>query len=43
MVPIPSKTTQQVIQAYLKKRYAQFGGNRYILTDRGSEFTSQMM
>ena len=43
MVPIPNKTTQQVIQAYLKHIYAQFGGSRYILTDRGSEFTSQMM
>ena len=43
MVPIPNKTTQQVVQAYLKHIYAQFGGSRYILTDRGSEFTSQMM
>ena len=45
MVSISNKTTQQVIQAYLKHiyMYAQFGGSRYILTDRGSEFTSQMM
>ena len=43
MVPIPNKTTQQVIQAYLNHIYAQFGGSRYILMDRGSEFTSQMM
>ena len=42
MVPIPNKTTQ-VIQAYLNHIYAQFGGSRYILMDRGSEFTSQMM
>ena len=42
MVPIPNKTTQ-VIHAYLKHICAQFGGSRYILTDRGSEFTSQMM
>ena len=42
MVPIPNKTTQ-VIQAYLKHIYAQFSGSRYILTDRGLEFTSQMM
>ena len=43
MVPIPNKTTQQVIHAYPKHIHAQFGGSRYILTDRGSEFTSQMM
>ena len=43
MVPIPDKSTQQVIHAYLKHVHAQFGGSRYILTDRGSEFTSQMM
>ena len=42
MVPIQDKTTQ-VIQAYQKHIYAQFGGSRYILTDRGSEFTSQLM
>ena len=43
MVPIPNKTTQQVIQAYLKHIYAQFDGSRYILMDKGSEVTSQMM
>ena len=43
MAPIPNKTTQQVIQAHLKHIYAQFGGSRDILTDRGSEFTSQMI
>ena len=43
MVPIPDKSTQQVIHAYQKHIYAQFGGSRYILTDRGSEFTSEMM
>ena len=43
MVPIPNKTTQQVIHAYLKHICAQFGGSKNILTDRGSEFTSQMM
>ena len=43
MVPIPNKTAQQVIQAYLKHINAQFGGSRYILMDRGLEFISQMM
>ena len=43
MIPIPNKSTQQVIQAYLKHICAQFSGNRYILTDRGSEFTSQLI
>ena len=40
MVPIPNKTTQ-VVQAYLKHIYAKFGGS--ILTDRRSEFTSQLI
>ena len=43
MVPMPNKTTQQVIQAYFKHIYLQFGGSRCILMNRGSEFTSQMM
>ena len=37
MVPIPNYTTSD--SGNLKHMYAQFGGSRYILTDRGSEFT----
>ena len=43
MIPIPNKMAQQVIHAYLKHIYAQFGGSRYILTDWGTEFTAQLV
>ena len=43
MIPIPNKMAQQVIHAYLKHIYAQFGGSWYILTDRGTEFTAQLV
>ena len=35
--------TETVIQAYLLYIYAKFGGSKYILTDRGGEFTSAEM
>ena len=41
MVPMRTKTTEDVINAYLKHVYSTFGGSKYILSDRGGEFTSK--
>ena len=39
MIPIKSKTTEDIINAYLTNVYSMFRGNKYILSARGSEFT----
>ena len=41
MMPIRSKSTKEVIKAYLKGVYSTFGGSKYILFDRGNQFTSK--
>ena len=41
MIPIKSKTTEVVIKAYLKDVYSTFKDSKYILSDRGGEFTSK--
>ena len=41
MIPIGSKSTEDIIKAYLTGVYATFRGNKYILSDHGSEFTSK--
>ena len=41
MIPIKSKTTEDVINAYLKYVYATFGSSKYIHSDRGGEFFSK--
>ena len=40
MVPIRTKTTEDIINAYLKHVYSIFGGSKYILSNWGGEFTS---
>ena len=35
--------TDTVIKAYLKYVYADKGGSKFVLTDRGSEFSSEAM
>ena len=40
-VPIPDKRTGTVINAYLRNVYSIMGGSKYILSDRGTEFTSK--
>ena len=40
MIPIKSKTMEDVIKAYLKDVYSTFRGSKYITSERGSEFTS---
>ena len=41
MIPLKSKTTEEVIKAYLKNMYSVLGGSKYILGDREGEFTSK--
>ena len=40
-VPIPDKRAEMVINAYLRNVYSITGGSKYILSDRGTEFTSK--
>ena len=41
MIPIRSKSTKEVIKAYLTGVYSNFGGSKYMLSDWGNEFTSK--
>ena len=41
MIPIRSKSTEEVIKPYPLGVYSTFRGSTYILSDRGSEFTSK--
>ena len=41
MIPIRSKSTEDLIKAYLIAVYSTFGGIKYILSDHSSEFTSK--
>ena len=43
MIPMRSKSSKEVIKAYLTGVYSTFGGSKYILSDRGSEFTSKQI
>ena len=43
MVPIKSKNTEEVIRAYLKNVYSISRGSKYVVKDRGGEFTSQQL
>ena len=43
VIPIEDKKTETVIKVYLKYVYADNGGSKFILTDRGSEFPSEAM
>ena len=35
------KTTEDTINVYLKHVYSTFGGSKYILSDKGGEFSSK--
>ena len=37
-VPLKTKTTEEVIQAYIDNIYSKFGGSMKILSDNGTEF-----
>ena len=41
MIPIKSKTMEEVIKAYLKNFFSIFKDNKYILSDKGGEFYSK--
>ena len=41
MVPIKTKTKEDIINVYLKHVYSTFGGSKYSLSDRGGEFTNK--
>ena len=43
VVPIEDKKTETVIKAYIKYMYANKGGSKFILTDRGSKFSNEAM
>ena len=43
MIPIRSKTTEDIIKAYLTAVYSTFRGSKYILSDHGSEFTCKQL
>ena len=41
MIPIRSKSTKDIIKAYLTGVYSTFRGSKYILSDCSSEFASK--
>ena len=41
MVPIKTKTTEDIITTYSKHVYSTFGGSKFILSDRGGGFSSK--
>ena len=41
-IPIPNKTTSEVVRAYVKRIYSQFGGSYKVLTDNGTEFKNHL-
>ena len=41
MIPIRSKSTEEVIKAYMTGMYSTFWGSKYILSEIGREFTSK--
>ena len=43
VIPIRSKHTEEVIKSYLIGVYSTFEVGKYILSDRGSEFSSKQL
>ena len=41
-VPIPDKSAEVVVKAYIKEVYNHFGGSRKILSDNGTEFKNKL-
>ena len=41
IVPINTKTSENITNAYLKHIYPTLGGSKYILSDMGGEFSSK--
>ena len=41
-VPLKTKTTEEVIQAYINNVYSKFGGSMKILSDNGTKFKNKI-
>ena len=41
-IPIPSKSADDVVRAYVDNVYSKYGGSRKILWDNGTEFKNQL-
>ena len=41
-IPLKTKTTREVVQAYIDEVYAKFGDSMEILSDNGIEFKNQL-
>ena len=42
-VPLQTKTTEEVLQAYIDQVYSKFGGSLKILSDNGTEFKNKLL
>ena len=42
-VPLKTKTSEEVIQAYIDNVYSKFGGSLKMLSDNGTEFKNKML
>ena len=42
-IPLPNKSANEVVKAYIDRVYSQFGGSEKILSDNGTEFKNQLM
>ena len=42
IIPVPNKSAESVIQAYMKEVYTTFGGLLTVITDNGKEFKNQV-
>ena len=41
-IPLKTKTTEEVLQAYIDNIYSKFGGSMKILSDNGTEFKNKI-
>ena len=41
-IPLKTKTTKEVIQAYIDNIYSKFGGSMKILSDNGTELKNKI-
>ena len=42
-VPIPNKSAETIVKAYMNHVYSIFGGSSRMLTDNGSEFKNEVL
>ena len=41
-IPIPDKSAETIVRAYIKNVYSHYGGSRKILSDNGTEFKNKL-